>query len=635
MTLESVAMSSSNQPNNGVDIKTTALYSYRRKTRRRSRSLENNAVEMTEKTCTQVRPFRLNGIDIRVVLTVMLFSLTAVDGIYTMLNTTSAIITDLPEDMYEGQNYTSSQLLCIPNNVTGCTKYVNSSKNGLIELNESLYPALKAFRGNYDYNLIARVNPFWLQFEPPSDRYYYVMATLYMVIFCIGTSGNGLVIYMFLRCKTLRTSPYLLVLNLAISDFIIVFKCPLAAFNNYMRGPILGDWGCRIYGFIGGFSGTASIGMLTIIAMDRYNVVVNPLNPNRINYSTHYYSFWIAFVWLYALFFSSMPLAEIGLSRYVPEGYFTTCSFDYLDRSMNARIFMFSFFIAAWFVPLNIICYCYFHILKVVIATRENIQSNKNKQKTEMRLALIVLLVILLWFLAWTPYSVVAVCGIFNKDGCLTPTRAMIPALFCKTASCLNPFLYTISHKRFRHELLRIFCKRKPIAQYSITRSSYMTKSSRRQRQYEITGMEPSQYIASIRRRDSKNNVCNNRSFMVKKNVRSRSATDAISSYPRGAILTPRPSMMAEKCMIVKDPQKTKGSPKAIITGSQGSGVFIINERASANSEEEVIFIVSDRVSSIRNSISIPVAAIDTDTNGIMPSDTGPAIKQEPLETSL
>lgn len=35
----------------------------------------------------------------------------------------------------------------------------------------------------------------------------------------------------------------MLVLNLAISDFIIVFKCPLAAFNNYMHGPILGDWG--------------------------------------------------------------------------------------------------------------------------------------------------------------------------------------------------------------------------------------------------------------------------------------------------------------------------------------------------------------------------------------------------------
>ncbi|XP_065361768.1 opsin, ultraviolet-sensitive [Calliphora vicina] len=333
--------------------------------------------------------------------------------------------------------------------------------------------------------MISRINPFWLTFEPPSDTSYYVMGTLYMIIFVFGVTGNGLVVYMFARCKALRTASNILVFNLSLSDLMIVIKCPLAAYNNFMRGPALGDWGCRLYAFVGGFSGTASIGLLTVISVDRYSVVVNPLSPLRFNYQTKYYYFLLVLAWVEAFGFSVIPLLEVGLSVYVPEGYLTTCSFDYLDKSMPARVFMFIFFVFAWCVPLIIIFYCYYHILKAVYKSK-NIQSNHNKHKVEERLAFIVLLIIGLWFLAWTPYSIVAMAGVFGMEEHLTPTRSMIPALFCKTAACLNPFLYTISHKRFRNELQRLFCKRKPIYQYSMTRSSYMTRSTRRNRVDEV-----------------------------------------------------------------------------------------------------------------------------------------------------
>ncbi|KAI8120873.1 ultraviolet-sensitive, Opsin [Lucilia cuprina] len=374
-------------------------------------------------------------------------------------------------------------VVCLPNIYTNsCTIYVNSSSiNGLIELNESVYPALKGFRGSYDYKMIARINPFWLTFEPPSDTSYYIMGTLYTIIFVFGVTGNGLVIYMFAKCKALRTTSNILVFNLSLSDLMIVIKCPVAIYNNFMRGPALGDWGCRLYAFAGGFSGTASICLLTVISVDRYSVVVNPLSPLRFNYQSKYYYFLVLLAWSEAFFFSVIPLLEVGLSVYVPEGYLTTCSFDYLDKTMPARVFMFLFFFFAWCIPLMIIFYCYFHILRVVFKSKK-IQCSHNKQKVEERLAFIVLLIIGLWFLAWTPYSIVAMAGVFGMEEYLTPDRSMVPALFCKTAACLNPFLYTISHKRFRNELQRLFCKRKPIYQYSMTRSSYISRSTRRNR---------------------------------------------------------------------------------------------------------------------------------------------------------
>lgn len=49
-----------------------------------------------------------------------------------------------------------------------------------------------------------------------------------------------------------------------------------------------------------------------------------------------------------------------------------------------------SFKQAAYFVPLAIIAYCYFHILRVVLSAKK-IQSSKEKNKTELRLAGIVM----------------------------------------------------------------------------------------------------------------------------------------------------------------------------------------------------------------------------------------------------
>lgn len=393
--------------------------------------------------------------------------------------------------------------------------------------------------------------------------------------------------------------------------------------------------------------------MLTIIALDRYSVVVNPLNPNRINYNTQFYAFSIAFVWLYALLFSSIPLADIGLSRYVPEGYFTTCSFDYLDTSLEARIFMFIFFICAWLVPLSIICYCYFHILSVVVTSRECIPSNKNKQQIEIRLAIVVLLVILLWFLAWTPYSIVAICGIFEQEKYLTPTRAMIPAIFCKTASCFNPFLYTISHKRFRHELLRLFYKRKPALHYSMTRSSYMTKTSRRQRALEMPNNTALPFVgavgagtgagASLRYRESfgDGSFYHPRQYNFKRNMRSSSTTDAglRMSRDNDTFLrsSNRSSMLAERSIAKCSGRSISNSANSIIAGPEGSGVFVIDARQSASSEEDVIFIVSGgRPSANRHSISTQVFVISTDTNDdiMAPLDRCPSPPKH-LETSF
>lgn len=211
-----------------------------------------------------------------------------------------------------------------------------------------------------------------------------------------------------------------------------------------------------MYGFVGGLSGTLSITTLTAISIDRYNVVVYPLNPLRS--TTKWRSrIMVVICWVYSLFWSGIPLfPELGLSKYSPEGFLTACSFDYLSDSERERVFMFLYFVFAWVIPLVLITYCYVHILRVVVGANR-IQSNKDKNKTEVKLAAVVMGVIGLWFVAWTPYAIVALLGIFGHIDKLSPAGSMIPAVFAKVAACVDPYVYAVTHPRFRIEFGKLF----------------------------------------------------------------------------------------------------------------------------------------------------------------------------------
>lgn len=247
--------------------------------------------------------------------------------------------------------------------------------------------------------------------------------------------------------------------------------------------------GCQTYGFVGAFSGTLSISTLTAIAVDRFNVIVYPLNPNRS--TTHMKArLMILFCWLYSAFFSAIPLLQI-FSRYVPEGFLTCCSFDYLTDDVDARIFMFFYFVFAWCVPFVTIAYCYSHILHVVIAAK-SIQSNKDKNKQELKLAGVVFGVIALWFVAWTPYAIVALLGITHNEHLLSPLGSMLPAFFAKGAACVNPYVYAVTHPRFRMECKRMFL-RKTCPRPATFNTSYATRIAETnidacRREYSIDG---------------------------------------------------------------------------------------------------------------------------------------------------
>lgn len=216
---------------------------------------------------------------------------------------------------------------------------------------------------------------------------------------------------------------------------------------------------------------------IAMMAMERLNSISRPLNPDS-RLSMRRALIISILIWIYSFIFSTPPVFHL-FNRYVPEGYLTSCSFDYLSDELASRLFILTFFTAAWVVPLILITVSY---VGIICAVRRNENAFKRTQnalnndkgsslyraskrgkysrngpKMEMRLVKVVLSLIALWLVSWTPYAVVALLGLFDKRY-ITPTSSMIPALFAKLSSVINPYLYGLANPRFKRELKRKLC---------------------------------------------------------------------------------------------------------------------------------------------------------------------------------
>ena len=65
-----------------------------------------------------------------------------------------------------------------------------------------------------------------------------------------------------------------------------------------------------------------------------------------------------------------------------------------------------------------------------------------------MRIAKVAITNVALWALIWTPYAAVVLIAAFGNRELITPLVSQIPSFMAKTASCLNPIVFAVSHPK-------------------------------------------------------------------------------------------------------------------------------------------------------------------------------------------
>ncbi|KAG5266699.1 hypothetical protein AALO_G00235130 [Alosa alosa] len=181
-----------------------------------------------------------------------------------------------------------------------------------------------------------------------------------MVLMCVGAvTGNILVILIVAATKTFHSVTSILIINLAISDFLVgIGVMPFVAVSIMNNGWVDCNDLCLYVGYTSSVYCTASVLTLAAIALDRYYSIVDCLR-----YSSRC-TVWrtgaaVLWIWVQAAITSCPPLLGWGMVDYVAPMF--SCAVKW-SSSTTYTVFMAT---ASFLLPATVILFCYVKIVRV------------------------------------------------------------------------------------------------------------------------------------------------------------------------------------------------------------------------------------------------------------------------------
>ncbi|CAF0919977.1 unnamed protein product [Adineta steineri] len=229
---------------------------------------------------------------------------------------------------------------------------------------------------------------------------------------------------------------------------------------------------CRIEGFNSFFNGCTTMYMLVALSIIRYITTANSLFSINFQQKIKIYNlslpticFILGSIWAVPPLFSHM-------SSYVPEGLGFHCGLDWYDTSLASRVYFFLLFISVYFIPMIIIIYINIsiqrtiyrltHLHPKVLLEMNNIDtedllckhisntfSDEIKQRLQhfyddQRFVIATRISVIIYLIAWTPYSIIALSQVFGVSFSLyKPWVMTLCALLAKLSMIINPIIYT------------------------------------------------------------------------------------------------------------------------------------------------------------------------------------------------
>uniref|UniRef100_A0A8C5KM99 Retinal pigment epithelium derived rhodopsin homolog n=1 Tax=Jaculus jaculus TaxID=51337 RepID=A0A8C5KM99_JACJA len=237
-----------------------------------------------------------------------------------------------------------------------------------------------------------------------SQTEHTVVAAYLIVAGGISILSNLIVLGIFIKYKELRTPTNAIIINLAFTDIgVSSIGYPMSAASDLHGSWKFGYAGCQIYAGLNIFFGMASIGLLTVVAMDRYLTVCRPD---------------ISFV-----------------------------SFTMMVIVIN------------FIVPLTVMFYCYYHVTRSINshATGDCTAHLSRDWVHQVDVTKMSVIMILMFLLAWSPYSIVCLWACFGDPKKIPPSMAIIAPLFAKSSTFYNPCIYVVANRKFRRAMFAMF----------------------------------------------------------------------------------------------------------------------------------------------------------------------------------
>ncbi|XP_072050970.1 galanin receptor 2a-like [Amphiura filiformis] len=282
-----------------------------------------------------------------------------------------------------------------------------------------------------------------------------------LILAIVGIIGNSAVIHVYLHTRTLTTSATnRFIAALAVADIITsICIIPIPTLS-YVPDNFGGHFYCKVVhsSFLLWISIEASVLSLTVLAVERFVAIAQPIRYRRL-FSVRMTRFIIIIIWLFAFacntyLIYSHHLGKVTRACYV---HFDNVGFQFF---IGVSIFVLKYLVPVMsMLVLNIRS---IQILKVrarVFSTESNQHDQKDTDRAlleaRQRIINMLLTVIIRFIICWTP----------DQFGYLAFNLGLVPyeyfygnlyrifVVLGFSNSCINPVLYALTNKNFRHAI--------------------------------------------------------------------------------------------------------------------------------------------------------------------------------------
>ncbi|XP_047457356.1 trace amine-associated receptor 13c-like [Mugil cephalus] len=281
-----------------------------------------------------------------------------------------------------------------------------------------------------------------------------VLNILLSSISVITVALNLFVIISVSHFRQLHTPTNILLLSLAVSDFLVgLLLMPVEIFRK-ADCWIFGDAICCLYSLVGSVIVCVSVGHIVLISVDRYVAICYPLYyPTRVTVSRVRLS--VCLCWLCSALYSSYYVKDVLAQPERSKSCYGECVLviDYITGTIDV--------VLSFTAPVTIIIILYMMVFVVAVSQARAMRSKVRivtvqvsltlTKKSELKAARTLGVLVVVYLICYCPYY----CYIVS-EAVLSTTSGTFVVFLAYFNSCLNPVIYALFYPWFRNAVKHI-----------------------------------------------------------------------------------------------------------------------------------------------------------------------------------